>query len=66
MISEEMIRMMQDELETFLLWKACDRHLKGLPEDFVFDMMLNIELGSWFNILVDVVKYSEVKGKCDV
>jgi len=61
MISQEIMREMQWELEMFLLNKSCDRQLKGFPEDFVFDMMLNIELGTWFNILSEVGIYSEVK-----
>jgi len=61
MYNKEIRDMQQEELELWFLNKSVQKQIKGLPEDFTFDLMVHIELGTWYNIVRDITVFSEVK-----
>jgi len=46
---------MQTELELHLLNENCNRRLSALPEDYVFELMLHLSMGTWFNLLHTII-----------
>jgi len=60
-VNKNMEEMQRVELEAYLLTELGLHRLRGLPADCVYDMMLRIGLGSWFNLLFVVLRDTGVK-----
>jgi len=53
----------QSELEMYLIEERLLHRIHGLPKDYVFDLMNQVHIGGWYNLMFDVLVSNENKAK---